>query len=301
MSTNFSKLNLFLELFQKIQLPNCYLSISYKNQNIFKNSIIDDKINSLVYSHSLSPNYFDYLVNEENYKFNKIKQANKGFAIDMSESGSLQAYIETNMSRSSRKTIRQSVRRLEDAFKISYRMFDSNILNTEYTILFDQLRVMLDKRFEQKNEEDEKLCEWSQIKHDFYKDLKNKKATIFVIYNSNTPIGISLNYLINSIMFSWISSYNIDYAKFSLGHVDLYKHVEWCFENNIKIMELGYGDHNYKYKWCNTIYNFEHHIIYKKNSIKGVFLGKLEYIKIYVKEFLKQKGIVNFYKKIKNC
>ncbi|XMO86098.1 GNAT family N-acetyltransferase [Algibacter sp. AS12] len=299
MKKNLNKLNLFLELFQKGQIPNCYLEIKNRGENILKNNIKDEKKNSLVHSHSLCPNYLEYLVNEDVYKLTKVKQANKGYAIDISEIKNIQAYMESHMSRSFRKAIRQSVRRLEDGFKISYRMLGHNILESDYISLFDQLREMLDKRFEQKNEKDEKLSQWLQIKNDFYESLKNKKANIFVIYNADIPISISLNYLSNNMIFCWISSYNTDYGRFSLGHVDLYKHVEWCFENNYGLIELGYGDHDYKSKWSNIVYNFEHHVLSKRNSFSGFILGKIEYGKVYLKEFLKHKGVVVFLKSLK--
>ncbi|SFD06978.1 GNAT family N-acetyltransferase [Algibacter pectinivorans] len=299
MKKNLSKLNLFLELFQKGQIPNCYLDIKNRGENILKNNIKDYKKNSLVHSHSLCPNYLEYVVNEEEYKLSKVTQANIGYAIDISKINNLQDYMERHMSRSFRKTIRQSVRRLEDGFKITYRMLGHDILESEYISLLDQLRAMLDKRFEQKNEKDEKLSQWLQIKNNFYESLKNKQANIFVIYNADTPINISLNYLSNNMIFCWISCYNINYAKFSLGHVDLCKHIEWCFENSYKLLELGYGDHDYKKKWSNIIYNFEHHVLSKKKSFKAIILGKIEYCKVYIKEFLKHKGVVVFFKSLK--
>ncbi|MEP3836533.1 MAG: GNAT family N-acetyltransferase [Algibacter sp.] len=300
MSMNFSNLNLFLELFQNAQIPNCYLGIKYKDQDIIENTIINQTKNCLVHSHSLSPNYLDYSVNNEEYKLVKIKQANKGYAIDVGKFENVQTFLQEHMSRRTRKSIRQSIRGLETSCKVSYRMYGNDISQDEYNVLFDELRVMLDKRFEQKNEADEKLSQWPEIKLGFYTALKSKKAAMFVIYNSNIPIGISLNYLANNILFCWISSYNTDYAKFSLGYINLYKVVEWGLENNYKLIEWGYGDHDYKNKWSDIIYNFEHHILYKKKSFKGVVLGKVECSKVYIKEFLKRSGMVDFMKKLKS-
>ncbi|KAA5825638.1 GNAT family N-acetyltransferase [Algibacter amylolyticus] len=300
MKKNLSKLNLFLELFQKGQIPNCYLGIKYKDQDILKKLITVTNTNNLVYSHSLSPNYLEYYVNKKEYKIVKIKQANKGYAIDVGEFENLQTFLEVQMSRRTRKSIRQSMRGLETNCKVSYRMFGSDISQDEYNALFDELRIMLDDRFEEKNEADEKLSQWSEIKLDFYEALNRNKAAMLVIYNSDIPIGISLNYLVNNILFCWISAYNTNYAKFSLGYVNLYKVVEWSLENNYKLIEWGYGDHDYKIKWSNSVYNFEHHIIYKRNSFIGVLLGKFECSKVYTKEFLKHNGIVDCMKKIKS-
>lgn len=296
MTNRYQKLNLFLELYQNAQLPNCYLNVTYKDENVLIENNTPNDRSYLVYSHSLSPDYLKYSVNKTKFKIHKIKQANKGYAVDLSEASNLHSYMQIRMSRSFRKTVRQSVQRIENTFRISYRMYFDDISKEEYNKLFDCLGEMLTKRFAQKKIKNYNLHLWSQIKYDFYNSLKNKKACVFVIYDSGNPIDISLNYLSNNIFFSWISSYNIDYAKFGLGHVDLFKHLEWCFTNNYKILELGFGDHDYKKKWCNKIYNFEHQIVYSRHSIWGIIFGRMECFKIQIKEFLKHKGINEYLK-----
>ena len=44
------------------------------------------------------------------------------------------------------------------------------------------------------------------------------------------------------------------------------------------------GDLSYKREWCNHIYNFEHQIIYTKNSLLTSVKAFNEYLKVSVKE-----------------
>ena len=45
----------------------------------------------------------------------------------------------------------------------------------------------------------------------------------------------------------------------------------------------------YKRKWSNYIYNFEHHVVFLNNSFKLKYFGKVEFIKVKIKEYLKSK------------
>jgi len=299
MKKSISRLNLFEELYQNLRLPDCYLNLSYKDKNVYNNFNAPKKANFLVYSNRLSPNYLKYSISKKTYKFNKIKQTNKGFVIDLAESSNAQEYINFHLSQNSRRTLKRAFHRLENSFNISYKMYYDNISKEEYDTLLNALETMLDKRMKQKNVKNEKLDKWKLIKENFYNELKKKNASIFVIYDSKIPVGISLYYLIDKVVFGYIFSFDIDYLKFGLGHVNTFKQIEWCYKNNYKVMELGYGDQDYKRKWCNRIYNFEHHILYKRNSVQGNILGKIEYSKIYIKEFLKRKRVDTYLKRLK--
>ncbi|TBN06474.1 GNAT family N-acetyltransferase [Hyunsoonleella flava] len=299
MKNRCNNLNLFLELYKNSQLPNCYSDLTYKNRSIFNSFKTSDDKKYLVYSHNLTPSYLNYSIDTKAYKFSKIKQTNEGFVIDLSGVSSVQEYMNFHLSQNSRRTVRRARQRLENSFDISYRTYNGYIPEKEYDKLLNALEVMLDKRMKQKKLENEKSAEWKKIKEHFYNCFNKKKSTIFVIYDSNEPIGISLYYLVNKVVFCYIFSFDIDYVRFGLGHIITFKQVEWCFENDYEVMELGYGDHDYKRKWCNKIYNFEHHILYERNSVNGVIWGKIEYCKIFIKEFLKRKGLDTYLNMLK--
>jgi len=130
--------------------------------------------------------------------------------------------------------------------------------------------------------------------------IMNKTASLFVIYNDNEPIDICLNYHHQNIIDNAIRSYDIDYSKFRLGYVDIYKQLEWCFQNSVDIFDLSIGDFAYKRTWCNVVYDFEHHIVYDKNSFVGKISAYLIRNLYNTKAYLKKKNVHLFYHKIRN-
>jgi hypothetical protein len=131
------------------------------------------------------------------------------------------------------------------------------------------LKKMIIKRFQQRDGRNKTLENWNTHFEKTINLINKKKASLFVIYDENRPIEISINYHIDTIMYSSISSYDLDYGKFSLGNIEIYKQLEWCMLNNISFFDMGYGDFDYKRKWSNHIYNFEDHIFYHKYNVLG--------------------------------
>src|SRR5690606_19884949 len=183
-------------------------------------------------------------------------------------------------------------------FDINYKMFYGKIEKEEYDFLMNSLKKMLVKRFKQRNNVNERLHEWDHFHKIIFPLINQKKASLFVIYDEKKPIDISLNYHHDKIFFSAIASYDIDYAKFGLGHIDIYKQLEWCILNHYQIFDLGMGDMEYKSKWCNTIYKFNHHFIYQKRSIYSALITSSLIKKIITKQYLRNKKIDVLYKKI---
>lgn len=96
-----------------------------------------------------------------------------------------------------------------------------------------------------------------------------------------------------------IRSYDIDYSKFWIGQIDIYKQVEWCLANNFTIFDLMWGELVYKKRWCNSTLLYEHHFIYKStNSIKRIFVLLL--MNLYkLHDRLKEKKAYKSVKKLK--
>ena len=164
----------------------------------------------------------------------------------------------------------------------------------------ETLHQMIIARFKQRNETSENLKDWQWRCKQAYFLIKEKRASLFVIYHGQKAISISLNYNFNKVHFSYISSYDIDYSKFGLGHVDNYKQLEWCLANNFEIFELGWGTLDYKRRWCNYIYLFEHHLVYIKSSFPAQIYTTLIGFKIQLKSFLVSKDVHMYIRNIKN-
>tara|TARA_R110001583_G_scaffold106531_1_gene254874 strand:+ start:421 stop:1230 length:810 start_codon:yes stop_codon:yes gene_type:complete len=179
-------------------------------------------------------------------------------------------------------------------------MYYGEISKIDYDFLFKNFRTFLSKRFEQRGDDHEAFSRWDTIQNAAYKMILNKTASLFVIYNEDRPIDICLNYHHQNIIDNAIRSYDIDYSKFRLGYIDIYKQLEWCFGNGVEIFDLSIGDFDYKRKWCNVEYDFENHIIFDRNKFLKRITAHLILSIYLLKGFLKDRNLHLHFNKIKN-
>lgn len=291
----------FFELYEKSTIPRIFPQIiNQGDQSVITNPNYECTLKDINTIHSVFfiPDYLRPVLDENTFSTKKIEQFFKGYAIILDEFANADAYIKYRF-RSNAKGIRRRVRRLESCFQISYKTFYGEIKKEEYDFLMDSLEKMLIKRFEERNDVSQTLLRWEYYKNLYFSLINTKKASLFVIYENDNPIVVSLNHHFKQRLFSAISSYDIDFRKFSLGSVEIYKKLDWCIENNYKSYEMGMGDLDYKREWCNHIYNFQHQIIYAKKSLKAALFANIEYAKVYLKEIVYKIGYVR-YKKYKS-
>lgn len=288
------KNNLLLNIFEKENgIPENYEFLHFSNNDlIFKSENIQDtppSTNDVNYV-SHVPDYIKTKLKAESQFHLKKFYQQKGYAVDLSNFQDIDTYLK-NQFRSNAKTIRRYVRRLESCFDIRYKLFYGAISQEEYGFILSILRKMIVNRFQQRNEQSKNLLQWNRTVEITYPLLLKKRASIFVIYDKDKPIEISINYHFNQILFSYISSYDIDYAKFGLGHIEIYKQLEWCLDNDINRFEMGWGDLDYKRRWSNHIYNFEQQLSYHKNSLIAKMKCNIMALKIRFKLFLISKNV----------
>lgn len=295
------QIDYFFELFEKGLIPKIFPKISnLESEEELINPDYDEKlINNpdKVYSVFFIADYLKPELNARVFNLKRVHQFFKGYAIFLDGFVSADAYIKYRF-RSNAKGIRRRVKRLESCFQISYKTYYGAIGEEEYNLLMDCLEKMLIRRFKQRNDVSQSLIRWDHYKNIYFSLINQKKASLFVVYDDNNPIVISLNNHFYKRLFSAISSYDIDYQKFSLGSVEIYKKLDWCIANGHKSYEMGMGDLTYKREWCNHIYNFEHQIIYPKRSISAAVSATIEYLKVGLKEFVFKIAYVR-YKKYK--
>ncbi|MEM7487121.1 MAG: GNAT family N-acetyltransferase, partial [Bacteroidota bacterium] len=157
-----------------------------------------------------------------------------GYLIDLRPFNSLEEYMSTTFKKSSRYKLRKYKKRLEECFDISFKSFSTDISKEEYDFVFDRFRLLLEKRFSEKKIHNNNLDkrEW-----DFYKDvayplIKERKATLFVLYNGDEPISITLGYLLDKRILDAITVFDIDYAKFHLGSMKIMYLINWAITND---------------------------------------------------------------------
>lgn len=240
------------------------------------------------------PEFFkiDTSTHPKNLKLYKIKQY-PGFLIDLEAFTNFNHYMSSTFSKSSRYKLNKYKKRLEGSFDINYKMLLGDISKEEYDHLFKYFKKLLQRRFLQKQITNNNLDpkEW-----DFYRDVAypmivEKKASLFVIYERQTPIGITLNYHSDKVVFDAITVFDIDYSKFHLGSVTIMKLIEWCLENNYKILDFSKGYFDYKTRWTNKTYDFEYHIWYDSKTMSASLLAY--FIKSYLnfKQKLRENNV----------
>lgn len=263
------KTNFYFNFFENKWIPGIYSTITYNNTPLpFKtNTEHEQTTNFDTLVVQLFPTYFDFQINDQyTLDLQKIFKA-KGYCISIEGYKNVENYLKTQFKPNFRTSMRRRLRALEKCFNVSYKMLFGNIEWDEYDFIMNELRTMLIRRFAQRNDENIALGRWKDYYDNTYKLIKEKKASLFVIYDDAKPIQISLSYHCDKILFLSVPSYNIDYSKFGLGNISVLKILEWCIANDYKILDMGFGAFDYKVKWCNKIYNFEHHVFYTKSSI----------------------------------
>lgn len=296
-------LDFFEEVFEKGQgVPEVFSELRYSGGEVLWSSdkkSSTDSPEERLYSIKFIPDYLQAGVNNNHsYTTKKYPQV-KGYACDLEGYVDVEVYLKHQF-KANAKTIRRYVNRLESCFDIRYQLFYGAISKESYDCILDALYVMLYNRFQQRGEPDESQKKWDRVRRETYELILKKRASLFVIYDQEKAIEISINYHFQNILFSSISSYNIDYAKFGLGHIEIYKQIEWCLAHNYKLFEMGRGDLDYKRRWSNTIYNFEHHIIYPKSNFMAASIALFQEVKIRLKLYLKSKNVHLLYAKLKN-
>ena len=224
--------------------------------------------------------------------FYPIKQY-PGFLIELGEYDTLDDFISKTFKKSSRYKLRKYKKRLEECFNISFKAYHGEMLKKEYDSIFDHFRELLEKRFAQKKIYNNNLDaeEWAFYKDVAYPLIQEKKAALFVLYNKDEPISITLTYFSENRLFDAITVFDIDYAKFHLGSITIMKLIKWSIENNLEIFDFSKGYFDYKKRWATQKYDFEYHILYDSKSITSKFSAFSIKSFFEFKQFLRNKNV----------
>jgi CelD/BcsL family acetyltransferase involved in cellulose biosynthesis len=257
--------------------------------------------NTLV-SIKLFPDYLTpSFLTPSNHKVEVIPQKKiNGYAIVLNKNQEANEFLNSHYSKSFRANIKRLTNRFETCFTVTYKMYYDTISEEDYQYYMSALHVMLVNRFNQRNDKNDILTHWDFYLKTTRQLINNKNASLFVIYSNNVPVHICINHHYNNIFFVSIPSYNIDYAKFALGNISIFKLLEWSINNGYDMLDMAYGDLEYKRRWCTLIYHFDHHVIYNKENLKSQLLAFLEIGTIKTKNVLKKYNIDTLVKKIKS-
>lgn len=239
------------------------------------------------------PTFFE--VPEINHKSIKLYRATQypGFLINLSQFQNLEDFMVRTFKKSSRYKLKKYKKKLESCFDIHYKMFCGEISKEEYDYIFKVFKELLIKRFNAKQITNNNLEkeEWDFYHEVAYPMLLEKKAGLFVVYDVDKPIGITLCYFSEEILFDAITVFDIDYSKFHLGSVNIMKLVDWSLNNGVKIFDFSKGYFDYKARWASQKYDFQYHILYDSSSLgsRVIAFGLKKYF--VLKQFLRNKNV----------
>lgn len=54
-----------------------------------------------------------------------------------------------------------------------------------------------------------------------------------------------------------------------MGHILIYKQLEWALEHGYLLFDMGMGPMRYMDEWCNYTYNFHTWLIYHKRNLRA--------------------------------
>ncbi len=293
-----SKLGLMFYTFIENRVPPFY-SEKIVN-NLDNNSVVKlpkskdtNKIKNSVYRVTNVPDYLNLELDfgKTPLKCTRISQY-QGFLVNLKGINDSKTYLEQQLSKRNIKNLYAKQRKLEGSHKISYTFHYGDISRTHYDFLFTEFYNMLEQRFLEKRMYNNNLLSWKYYFELVHPMILEKKASLFVIYDGEKPITITLNFHLHNIVSSYIQTYDINYSHYNMGDISMLKHIEWCKKNDFIIFDLGMGHTDYKIKWCNHIYRYSHHLFYNPKSLISRAKATLLIFKYRLRQYLRDKEII---------
>ena len=239
------------------------------------------------------PDYLEVeiLAGTDSRNVKKIRQY-KGFLCDLRSFSDTNGYLLNQLSKRNRKNLFSKLRKLENDHQVTFKMYYGGITKEHYDFLLDIFYKLFDRRFKEKKIYNKNLINWKYYHELIYPMILDKKASLYVIYDQDKPIDITLNFHLGDIVFSFMHTYDIDYSNYNMGDISMLKHLDWCFLHQIAQYDLSIGETGQKIKWCNYSYDFKYHIFYNPKSVNSNVLTQIISLKLKLKQFLRDKNII---------
>ncbi len=216
-----------------------------------------------------------------------------GYAMDLSNSSCATEYLKDVLGKKPYKNLRQDRQRLYRGNNIHLKVYHGEIDKDNYMFLFNTLKGYILKRFEGREHKHTALSKWDFYIKSCYNMILSKNAALFVLYDNDRPIAISLSFSHKNILTAAITSFDEHYYKYSLGKLMFVNQIEWCFLNDYKLLDTGWGNIEYKIKFCNAVFYYDTKVFYpKKNLFKRILAFLISWglmIKYYFVIIFKEK------------
>ena len=276
------------------------LLMSSNRYNLAKND--DNKFNNklaIIYnlpSYQQTPS--DSFLLKNGLKLRCIKEY-EAYLADFSQYENINNYFSKQVGSKKIGNIKRRKKRLEKCFNITYKLFyKANLSKNSYDMLMTDFKRLLINKFNSKKEfypiTDNHL--WEFYNAVLFPMIENGEASLFVVYNNDIPISFYLCYHFEGLVTGVIPVFDMAYSKFGLGSITIMKLFEALYDLGIKTFDFYKGEYDYKNDWCNKNYTFEQHLIYN-NSLISKSLAFVIANKLKFKQYLREKGVNNFYYK----
>lgn len=281
-----------------------YINVGKNNTNGISYKLDDSKLHSdyknkvfLIYD---VPTYFKLNTPKlsSNLKLKTVNQYN-GALTNIDEFYTFDDFLLSKFKSKNRYNLKKKKKQLESNFNISYSVYDNTISEEMYVFLSEHLNRLIAKRFNSKKTNNRVLNEWNYYKELMLPMLKEKKAVILTVNNDNIPIGMTYNFLSDDTLFYSITTFDIEYTNFNIGHTTIMEILKWCFDNKIKIIDFSKGEAEYKSRWLTDIYFFQNHILYDSNSLISSIIAEFIYHYFKLKQYLRDMNVNSLYTKLK--
>ena len=268
------------------------------NGNFYKVNLDENDFRDKTFLIYDVPSYFEIKPHQSNLEVKKIGQY-KGFTSQLSTFENFDAFFNSQFKSKSRYKYRRNVKRLEANFDITYKIFHNDITRAEYETLCKFLKKNLERRFASLGLNNNIVSKWDYYYNLMYKMVLNGEGVMTAIYNKELPIGISFSFLSEPILLFAITSFDIDYMRYNLGHTTIIKLMKWCFENGYDVFDFSKGEYIYKTRWANHDYNYQCHILYDSKSLRALLIANYYEKYFKLKQYLRDKNVNRLYTKLK--
>ena len=246
------------------------------------------------------PDYMEVELHNSSTKLKTIDiNTYKGSMVNLTKYSNLKEFLTKHFNAKKRAQFNTYKKRLEKCFNISYKVYFGNIEKAEYDRLFKKFPEMIKKRFDLLGTEHYDLAVWDRYEQNSFSLINEKRACLFVIYDGNNPISISLTPVMGKVLYGFVRGFDVNYSKFYLGFTDLIFQLEWCFNNNMEVFDLVKGVFPYKSKFTNSTYYFQNKIIYNTTSVSSTCIALAKSLKIksfyFIVKLLKKINIDTLY------
>ena len=258
-------LNFYFEFFEKGTLPTFYKGYHADSPEAWR-----DPFPGFRYPITLVnciPPYLNQNVTELRHGFGHFSLTyRKGYLADISGFQNLEAYLLARWGNRKLKKFQSGIRKLHTESKISFRVFKGDVPSETFKNLMRDFRHMMKARFRQKQARHAALGRWDAYQETLYGRLLEEKASIFVLYDDDRPIGMALNYHSEGILDGAFTTFDIAYSRYGIGIYLLIKKLEWCFENDCKLFDMRWGNQEHIKRLANRSISYQNHVVYKTGN-----------------------------------